>query len=97
METKGICSLCGNTVFGHQERGKDQKGSYFHMSCVGVSAGTHVPHYVAPVCLEDGDAKACAWAPKRRRLRLRQGRRRRRQSRQSLRPRPARLQHQSGQ
>jgi hypothetical protein len=29
METKGICSLCGNTVFGHQERGKDQKGSYF--------------------------------------------------------------------
>jgi hypothetical protein len=46
-EAKGICSKCGKTVFGHQERGKDQKGSYFHMSCVGVSAaGTHVPHYV---------------------------------------------------
>ena len=59
METKGICSLCGNTVFGHQERGKDQKGSYFHMSCVGVSAaGTHVPHSVAPVAAAAGNAAA---------------------------------------
>jgi hypothetical protein len=39
MEAKGKCSLCGNIVYGHQARGKDQNGMYVHMDCVKAHGG----------------------------------------------------------
>jgi hypothetical protein len=33
MEAKGKCSVCGNFVYGHEERWKNQDGSYVHLDC----------------------------------------------------------------
>ncbi len=33
MEAKGKCSVCGNFVYGHEERWKKQDGSYVHLDC----------------------------------------------------------------
>ena len=41
IETKGTCAMCGNPVYSHQKRAK-QDGAYLHMTCVDASEAQKV-------------------------------------------------------
>lgn len=51
---KGVCAICGDVVYNNQERGRNDHGQYYHLTC---PSGTNNKVRVCSVCVRSRDRK----------------------------------------